>query len=601
MSREAFAYNYSEPSLSSNEPLFQTQMSEYIYINDNNNRVYGNNPIVFSSANISTKDALSAISLPDAKLIIPITTKVKITNGTFGTTGTAGHMKPTNALIMSYKSHAMFIDRVNVGLGSVNDIVGNSSNMLGLYVNETQKRRNINEAHIDNEIVSSYLDNHHSLNFHADVGEINNNLRSRSVFEDTFVNNAIIKRNMNRYSIMPADDTDLIVKSEMNTVPIISKDSKFSKKTTLNDYMYPFVTQNSTNDEITYYDYLTIPLSQCSDFFRAQNTPMAGLNNFSLKVYLSMGKATVTYKTETSGTAQGENKDSYFQLPPEKVEWSGSGICPYLISSISNDLKNAPLTGVPPTEPCVVLGTTKPVITVESSIGWNDTISNVGSGQQCRVVIPTYKIHPDISKKIFTDMRYKRVLYNDFVIDDTYQRISGFSASMKRIIIDVARVKRIYMIPFLSSESNGKADVPGKPKPWQSCLSSAPVTTSPLKISDVQIYQGSKSFFTAEFLSLSYAHYECLYYHLMNEYTGNTESSNYKSGLITKSMFQSGAYNSYCFDLVTASDDATFDEQNQIQIRWNNKGNPALFYDWIFILEMQKELTIDVVTCEAKK
>jgi hypothetical protein len=156
------------------------------------------------------------------------------------------------------------------------------------------------------------------------------------------------------------------------------------------------------------------------------------------------------------------------------------------------------------------------------------------------------------------------------------------------------------MIPFLASTSNG-GNTGGRLKPWQSPVSSAPVTTSSLKIADVQIYQGSKSFFTAEFLSLSYAHYECLYYHLMNTYTGNTESSNYRSGLITKSMFQSGAYNSYCFDVVTASDDSSFNEQDQIQVRWSNKGSSSYKYDWIFILECQKEITIDVVTCEAKK
>ena len=268
--------------------------------------------------------------------------------------------------------------------------------------------------------------------------------------------------------------------------------------------------------------------------------------------------------------------------------------CPYLVSSIANSA----IYGEPAVSQDAVGD--QFTLTVSSSVGW------YGTQFPCRVVFPQVELAPEIAKSIYNN-NLKRVLFDDYLIDDTFVRQKADGMLSKQLLNSAPKMKRLYIIPFLSDAN--KCYTAGAPTldladnmlpPMRSCVSSAPVTCSHLKLENVQLQVGTQNIFLQDLASLSLQHYELNAYSLQNKVSGNAVNSLYRAGLITRRMFLN-CYNVYCYDVCMVDNEEDFDRQALCKLRFTALGNPLLLYDFLIIIEYQKSVTVNVVTSEVDR
>ena len=297
MSKEATNFELEHPTPSSNEDLFKTIHGDHVYIQDNNNNVYNQGaPITFNSASISAKSSTKQLLIHAGLLVIPMTHTVVIAKPD-GTAGPQFRSTPTNLLTMCIKNHYSMVDRINFGLSNVTDIANNGANYLNVYINEKLKCRTLQECYLDDQVSPAYLDSETSYSFDNknSVGEVNNNINQGStLFSAKYINEAILKRNQDRFLI---DDPTVSTSLNGKIKPI---EGSMGLQGSYARSMTPYFTQTATT--LTYHDIITIRLADLNDFFKQQNTPMSQLSNFSLKLYLNNGTSTVTYAPNQFGT-----------------------------------------------------------------------------------------------------------------------------------------------------------------------------------------------------------------------------------------------------------------------------------------------------------
>jgi len=155
----------------------------------------------------------------------------------------------------------------------------------------------------------------------------------------------------------------------------------------------------------------------------------------------------------------------------------------------------------------------------------------------------------------------------------------------------------MYIIPFFSStfltlpnpnpNALGAIGIP----PYQQCLSSAPNTCSPCRISNLQIQIGGQNLYL-EPQQQNIHFYNQNFLSLMGNINGNSLKSKFFSGQITKSMWEK------CYGVVTVNLEKVNSEtednlMKSFQISFKNDSPNSLYHDFIIIVSYQSELYVD--------
>jgi hypothetical protein len=265
--------------------------------------------------------------------------------------------------------------------------------------------------------------------------------------------------------------------------------------------------------------------------------------------------------------------------------------CPFLLSNPSGG--NAGAT--PPTNGSsglAINNTTQinanSTITIRSCIGWSNVTGQLrtqveGSvGNPCRIFLPSVNYNNDYIKNIVQNPQYS-LKYLDYYVDMDEGRSQNSSVS-RLFNVQLSRVRTLYIIPFLS----GSATVPS---PFNSPISSAPITCTPIRLKNFQIQIGGQNIFS-EPQSFNYQFYNNNALSIMSDINANSLKSKFFSGQISKSQWESG-YNVYTINLEKVTDEITDSLMKSFQLIYTIDGAASLSYDFFYMITYESELNLD--------
>jgi hypothetical protein len=231
-------------------------------------------------------------------------------------------------------------------------------------------------------------------------------------------------------------------------------------------------------------------------------------------------------------------------------------------------------------------------ITVKGCIGWLNQTGQLttqfpgSSGNPCRIFLPSINYNNDYIKQIIQQPQYS-LKYEDYYVDIDEQKEQGSSVS-RLFNVQLSRVRNLYIIPFLS----GSATVPS---PFNSPISSAPITCTPCRLRNFNIQIGGQNIFS-EPQNFNYQFFNYNALSIMSDVNGNSLKSKFFSGQITKSMWENG-YNVYCINLEKVQDEITDSLMKSFQLLYQIEINAVstnkLKYDFYYLITYQSELQLD--------
>jgi hypothetical protein len=339
-----------------------------------------------------------------------------------------------------------------------------------------------------------------------------------------------------------------------------------------------------------------IPLSEIHDFFK-QMPSVASSTGFELRLQSNLSREN-SYVTKYGLIAAAST------TPNIPIEVSSQQIvghcCPFLLANPSGGA--AQVTG-PPFVPATWGSTglsinntaqiaANSTITVKACIGWLNTTGQLNAegkfpgsvGNPCRIFLPAINYNNDYIKQIVQNPQYS-LKYMDYYVDMDEGREQGSQVS-RLFNVQLSRVRTLYIIPFLS----GSATVPS---PFNSPISSAPITCTPCRLKNFNIQIGGANIFT-EPQNFNYQFYNNNALSLMADVNGNSLKSKFFSGQITKSMWENG-YNVYSINLEKVSDEITDSLMKSFQILFSIESSTGtkLKYDLYYMITYQSELNLD--------
>jgi hypothetical protein len=179
--------------------------------------------------------------------------------------------------------------------------------------------------------------------------------------------------------------------------------------------------------------------------------------------------------------------------------------------------------------------------------------------------------------------------YEDFYVDIDEKKDQGTSVS-RLFNVQLSRCRYLFIIPFLSSSAT-------VPSPFNSPISSAPVSCSICRLKNFNIQIGGQNIFS-EPQNFNYQFYNNNNLSIMSDVNGNSLKSKFFSGQIQKSMWENG-YNVYSINLQKVTDEITDSLMKSFQLIYqieDNTSQTKLKYDFYYIITYQSELSLDRTT-----
>jgi hypothetical protein len=560
---------------------------EYVPIYDSNNNNYSSgqvswNNVAMCGGGSSSENAQWYLS--QAYVVIPVSRTLTAVGGTFQLN--AANV-PSNINALSLKSNIMAVETAWVKMGGQS--VSNNAQYNYLLLNEKLKTASTDEAKVEslgrlNHIFDSVESYKYVATGLTGCQEVNNcsnlNANDWTMPANQQCNKAIYERNKKFFDCTAYNDP---TQSQFAGVAVNPFNQLVSSATgTVHQLMQPHFIND--DDNLIWNDLVILKLSDIHDFFA--NTPsVSSLQGFELKLqtpFAAQNSYTVAYADIQAGGIANLNSTTpanFVHYKPTAVSANQAigSVCPFLLSSASNSARNLLGSGLVMTQTTAGTGIT---LSVKSQIGW------VGTGSQtvpCRLMIPMAKLTTHAVAQIYKQPAY-RVLFDDCFIDQI-QIVPGNVPVQKPLATQFSRMKKIWLIPFLH----------GAVPPYQSLLSSAPITPSFAKFKNVQISIGGRSIFQVQPLNYSYDFYDSNAYHMLSKFNGNSAKSTFKSGQVKACDF-SKLYNSYCFDIERVLNEEDFMLQKSLQVSFTIDAPNAITYDVFVLVEHQAEIHIDRVS-----
>lgn len=423
-------------------------------------------------------------------------------------------------------------------------------------------------------VVDRVLDNGLSMIRDPLVGEINN-INSEEVAKDVYgLDECNTKNELYGRKFVPYGS---------GSVPVLLEASTFTE-TDLQNLEIPYMKWNSAN-EIVYYDIVKIYLKDIDSFF-ANCPSLMQIPKFNLTINSNISdnstwKVTYdnsTYSTKvtssplydivapgTAGQLSTAEAYKYIQtgfkhyFKPSKVEVTSgnSTCCPFLLAdaglSRNNNLRNGLV--IQPDD-----GKANPTLTISSKIGWGN-IKN-----QTYLYIPQIVWNPEIASSIIPEAPHKFYVNKAIVDMNTFANLSFKTPNIKKPLNNsFSRVRNIYLVPYTTAFGLSDGDPAATPstlvqtgvRPYESPLSSAPVTNSNVYLSRINIWMGGKALLPNEDNYSPIHLYDNQLYRVLDEKGGNN-SLGVPSGMVSKNDWR-GAYHYYKFDMSKYNADAVAD------------------------------------------
>jgi hypothetical protein len=337
-------------------------------------------------------------------------------------------------------------------------------------------------------------------------------------------------------------------------------------------------------DGLVFQGVAIIPLSELHDFFK--NMPsVASSSGFELRLQSNVSRENSYVSRYDAITAANVLP----QIPNLVTSQQIVGHCaPFLLANPSGN----GTTGLSiNTTGAIAANST---ITVKACIGWDNNTGQLktqftgAAGNPCRIFLPAINYNNDYIKQIVQNPQYS-LKYMDYYVDMDEGRLQGTQVS-RLFNVQLSRVRTLYIIPFLSATTSF-------PSPFNSPISSAPITCTPCRLKNFNIQIGGQNIFT-EPQNFNYQFYNNNALSLMSDVNGNSLKSKFFSGQITKSMWENG-YNVYSINLEKVTDEITDSLMKSFQLIFQVEDNaspvPAnkLKYDFYYMITYQSELNLD--------
>ena len=491
-----------------------------------------------------------------------------------------GKLDNKNAL--SLKDPILLVNQFWVSMGGANIITSPTHS----YLYNILKLRSQNEIDFKHKqsVLDRYMDNGSSMVIDADVGEINN--ISSEIIATQYYNldacNDKIKL-LNRKFVPYGDGTNksLIEVSNFTEAKLAELEIPYFK----------FV----STTKIVYFDVVKIYLKDLDDFFK--NMPSTQqISKFNITVNTNISDATswtVTYGrggpanasgyltsalhsplaniTANATASQLTDAEAYavnksrgrFYFKPVSVTLSAGNAtcCPFLLGDAGlsrNNMLNTAMVLLPDDytpavtgPPAVAAVYPTPSLKITSKIGWT-TADAVVTKNQTYLFIPQVKFNPAVMPSIISNEPYEFFTKQATIDLNTFINIIPGQKGIKKPLNNQwSRVRNIYLIPYLTADG-----FTATVKPYESPVSSAPITNSFAYLNRIQIWQGGKPLLPAENNITPIDYYDNQLYRVNNPMGNNVLGP--QSGMISKFDWR-GGYHYYQFDMTQYSSDATAD------------------------------------------
>jgi len=563
MANSLFQFNF-EHDQQPTENQYPINDVQWIYINDINQNNYSNGFINFTNVSVIGNSVEKQYLWSQGYLAIPYTITVAPAGGLNFVIDDA------NVNALSVKSYATMIDWVSAKFNGVS--VTRNSYYNHLMMNERIKTYNSDKYRLYGDIMCHEWDTGTGISYSATIGERNNNTLGTTLATGT---NPGIIINEGHISRCTKTNIDLTNVNHSSLASFMGAGNNSLKDTgNQNALVY------HNTDGLIFQGCAIIPLSELHDFFK-QMPSVASSTGFELRLQSNLSREN-SYVTRYDAMTAG---NVLAQIPNLVTSQQIVGHCaPFLLSNPSGN----GTTGLSiNTTGAIAANST---ITVRACIGWDNNTGQLktqyagAAGNPCRIFLPAINYNNDYIKQIVQNPQYS-LKYMDYYVDIDEGREQ--SSQVSRLFnVQLSRVRTLYVIPFLS----GSATVPS---PFNSPISSAPITCTPCRLKNFNIQIGGANIFT-EPQNFNYQFYNNNALSLMADVNGNSLKSKFFSGQITKSMWENG-YNVYSINLEKVTDEITDSLMKSFQLIFQIETNTGtkLKYDFYYMITYQSELNLD--------
>jgi hypothetical protein len=441
-------------------------------------------------------------------------------------------------------------------------------------MNERIKTYNSDKYLLYGDILCHEWDTGAGISYSATIGERNNNTVPTNLTTGFKPANVVNQGHLDRCAKTNIDITN---------VANSSLASFMGTQNSLRDTENQNVLIYQGTDGLVYQGVAMIPLSELHDFFKKMPS-VASSTGFELRLQSNLSREN-SYVTTFPLIAA---TDANVQIPNLVTSQQIVGhCCPFLLAN--------PVSGG---STGLSINTTAQIaanstITVRSYIGWGNQLNltvggaNIswGNSNPVRIYLPSVNYNNDYIKQIIQQPQYS-LKYQDYYVDIDEKKDQGSSVS-RLFNVQLSRVRNLYIIPFLSNTAT-------IPSPFNSPISSAPITCTPCRLKNFNIQIGGQNIFS-EPQNFNYQFYNNNSLSIMADINGNSLKSNFFSGQITKSMWENG-YNVYSINLEKVTDEITDSLMKSFQLIYqieDNSSQTKLKYDFYYLITYQSELSLD--------
>ena len=553
MSNDLFNFNYHEDlePTDNNYPISDVQ---WIYINDINANNYANGYINFTNVSIIGNSVEKQYNWSQAYIAVPYTIIVQPAN-------VVVTVDPANVNALSVKSYSTFIDWVSVKFNGVSCTRNSYYNHL--MMNERIKQYNNDKYRLYGDIMCHNWDTGSGLQFSTTVGESNNRTIPVNLTSGFKPANVVNQGHLNRCA---KTNIDLTATANSSLASFMG-----ANNTNLRDTEGQNALIYQGTDGLVFQGTAIIPLSELHDFFK-QMPSVASSSGFELRLQSNVSRENVYDLTYLVNNP----------IPQTVTSQQIVGhCCPFMLSNPSIDGSSG----------LRVNALTASTIRLRSYIGWgnqyNSTLAaNWGNSNPCRIYLPAISYNNDYIKRIVEKPFYS-LKYSDFYVDSDLNKEQGGQVT-RLFNVQLSRVRNLYIIPYLSSSET-------VPSPFNSPISSGPITCSPCRLKNFNIQIGGQNIFT-EPQNFNYQFYNNNVLSIMADINGNSLKSKFFGGQITKSMWENG-YNVYTINLEKCTDEITDSIMKSFQlifqIESNSNQQNRITYDFYYMITYQSELMLD--------
>jgi len=570
MSNNLAEFNFQD-DLQGKENSYPISDVQWIYINDINQSNYSNGYINFTNVSIVGSNIEKQYFWSQAYIALPYTTCV-IPSG--GANGLNFVVDDANVNAISVKSYATFIDWTSIKYNGVS--CSRNSYYNHLIMNERIKTYNTDKYRLYGDILCHEWDTGTGISYSTTIGERNNNTVPTNLTTGFRPASVVNQGHLDRCAKTNIDITN---------VNNSSLASFMGTQNSLRDTENQNVLIYQGTDGLVYQGTAIIPLSELHDFFK-QMPSVASSTGFELRLQSNLSREN-SYVTRYDAIAQN-NTD--VQIPNLVTSQQIVGhCCPFLLvnpvsgGSTGLSINTSGAGGI----------NANSTITVRSYIGWGNQLnlavggSNIswGNSNPVRIYLPSVNFNNDYIKQIIQQPQYS-LKYEDYYVDIDEKKDQGSSVS-RLFNVQLSRVRNLYIIPFLSNTAT-------IPSPFNSPISSAPTTCTPIRLKNFNIQIGGSNIFM-EPQNFNYQFYNNNSLSIMADLNGNSLKSKFFSGQVTKSMWENG-YNVYSINLEKVTDEITDSLMKSFQLIYqieDNSSQTKLKYDFYYIITYQSELSLD--------